>query len=60
MCKLPSFLTTPKPNYRQFSITRFAAMLKPTAFDGKNFMTWKAKMVLWFTVMHCYHVDVTP
>jgi hypothetical protein len=31
-------------------------MLKPTAFDGKNFMTWQTKMELWLTVMHCYHV----
>jgi hypothetical protein len=46
MCKLPSFLTIQKPNYMQFSVTGFAAMLKPTAFDGKNFMTWKAKIVL--------------
>jgi hypothetical protein len=30
--------------------------VKPTAFNGKNFITWKAKMVLWLTAMHCYHV----
>jgi hypothetical protein len=26
MCKLPSFLTIQKPNFRQFSITGFAAV----------------------------------
>jgi hypothetical protein len=56
MRKLSKFLTIQKPNFRQFSVTGFAAVLKPTAFDGKNFMTWKAKMVLWLTAMHCYHV----
>jgi hypothetical protein len=55
MCKLHSFLTIQKPNYRQFSITGFAVVLKTTAFDGKSFMTWKEKMVLWLTAMHCYH-----
>jgi hypothetical protein len=56
MYKFPIFLTIKKPNYRQFSVAGFTAVLKPTAFDGKNFMTWKAKMVLWLTVMHFYHV----
>jgi hypothetical protein len=56
MRKLSRFLTIEKSNFRQFSVTGFAAVLKPTAFDGKNFMTWKAKMVLWLTAMHCYHV----
>jgi hypothetical protein len=40
----------------QFFIIGIDAVLKPTAFDGKNFMTWKTKMVLWLTAMHCYHV----
>jgi hypothetical protein len=56
MCKLRSFLTIQKPNYRPFSITGFVVVLKTTAFDGKSFMTWKEKMVLWLTAMHCYHV----
>jgi hypothetical protein len=38
MRKLSRFLTFQKPNYMQFSVTGFAAVLKPTAFDGKNFM----------------------
>ena len=24
-------------------------------FDGKNFMIWRAKMVLWLTAMNYYH-----
>jgi hypothetical protein len=56
MRKFSKFLTIQKPKFRQFFVTGFAAVLKQTAFDGKNFMTWKAKMVLWLTVMHCYHV----
>ena len=36
--KLPKFLTIQKPNVRQFSVSGFAAALKPNNFDGKNFM----------------------
>jgi hypothetical protein len=39
MRKFSIFLTIQKPNYRQFSVTGFAVVLKPTAFDGKHFMT---------------------
>jgi hypothetical protein len=56
MINLSIFLTVQNPDFRKFSVTRFDVVLKPTTFDGKNFMTWKAKMVLWLTVMHCYHV----
>ena len=52
---MPKFLTFQKPNVRQFSISGFATALKPNNFDGKNFMVWRAKMVLWLTVMNCYH-----
>ena len=52
---MPKFLTIQKPNNRQFSVSGFAAALKPNNFDGKNFMIWRAKMVLWLTVMNCYH-----
>ena len=44
--KMPIFLTIQKPNVRQFSVSGFAAALKPNNFDGKNFMIWRAKMVL--------------
>ena len=36
--KMPKFLTIQKSNVRQFSISGFAAALKPNNFDGKNFM----------------------
>ena len=53
--KMPKFLTIQKPNVRQFSVSGFAAALKPNNFDGKNFMIWRGKMVLWLTTMNCYH-----
>ena len=53
--KMPNFLTIQKPSVRQFSVSGFAAVLKPNNFDGKNFMIWRAKMVLWLTAMNCYH-----
>jgi hypothetical protein len=36
--KMPNFLTIQKPKVRQFSVSGFAAALKPNIFDGKNFM----------------------
>ena len=53
--KMPKYLTIQKPNNRKFSVSGFAAALKPNNFDGKNFMIWCAKMVLWLTAMKCYH-----
>ena len=52
---MPKFLTIQKPNVRQFSVSGFAPALKPNNFNGKNFMIWYAKMVLWLTAMNCYH-----
>ena len=52
--KMHKFLTIQKPNNRQFSVSGFAAALKPNNFDGKNFMIWRAKMVLWLTAVG-YH-----
>ena len=49
---MPKFLTIQKLNVRQFSISGFAAALKPNNFDGKNFMIWRVKMVLWLTAMN--------
>ena len=46
--KMPKFLTIQKPNVRQFSVNGFAVALKLNNFDDKNFMIWRAKMVLWF------------
>jgi hypothetical protein len=53
--KLSKSLTIQKPNIRQFSLSGFAATLKPNQFDGKNFMIWRARMELWLTAMNCYH-----
>ena len=53
--KMPKFLTIQKPNIMYFSVSGFAAALKPNNFDGNNFMIWHAKMVLWLTAMNCYH-----
>jgi hypothetical protein len=53
--KLSKSLTIQKPNIRQFSLSGFAAALKPNQFDGKNFMIWRARMELWLTAMNCYH-----
>ena len=53
--KMPNYLTIQKHNLRQFSVSGFAAVLKPNIFDGKNFMIWCAKMVLWLTAMNCYY-----
>ena len=54
--KLPKFLTIQKPDIRQFSVSGFAAALKPNNFDGINYKIWRAKMVLWLTAMNCYNV----
>ena len=52
---MSNYLTIQKPNVRQFFVNGFAAALKPNNFDGKNFMIWRVKMVLWLTTMNCYH-----
>jgi hypothetical protein len=54
--KLSKYLTIQKPNIRQFSLSGFAASLKPNALDWKKFMIWCARMELWLTTMSCYHV----
>ena len=52
---MPKFLTIQKPNNRQFSVSGFFCCFEDKYFDGKNFMIWHAKMVLWLTAMNCYH-----
>ena len=51
--KMPIYLTIQKPNIRQFSVSGFAAALKPNNFDGRNFMIWRAKMGV---VVDCYEL----
>ena len=45
-----------KPDFRNFSATGFAVALKPNVFDGTNYKRWRAKMILWLTIMNIYHV----
>ena len=44
------FPSIQKPD-RSFSVVGFAAALKPHAFDGSNYKTWKARALLWLTAM---------
>ena len=54
---MPKFLTIQKLVIRQFSVSSFAAMLKPSVpFDGTSHKRWRSKMILWLTAMHCFHV----
>jgi hypothetical protein len=53
--KLSKFLTIQKRNISQFSLSGFAAALKPNQFDENNFIIWRAWMELWLTAMNCYH-----
>jgi hypothetical protein len=53
--KLLKYLTIQRSSVRQFSISGFAASLKPSPFDGKNYMIWHAKMELRCTAMSCFH-----
>jgi hypothetical protein len=53
---MPSFLTIQKPDIRHFSVSGFAAALKPSEpFDGTFYKIWHSKMILWSTTMNCYH-----
>jgi hypothetical protein len=53
--KLSKSQTIQKSNIRQFSLSGFAAALKPNQYDEKNFMIWRAWMELWLTAMNYYH-----
>ena len=52
---MSKFLTIQKPNIRNFSVSGFAATLKPDHFDGSNYKRWRVRMILWLTTMSCYH-----
>ena len=54
--KMSKFLTIQKPDIRHFSVSGFAAALKPDLFDGSNYKRWRARMILWLTAMSCYDV----
>jgi hypothetical protein len=54
--KMPISLTIQKPDIRHFSVSGFAAALKPSEpFDGTFYKRWRSKMILWLTAMNCYH-----
>jgi hypothetical protein len=51
------FLTIQKSDIMHFSVSDFAAALKPSEpFDGTFYKRWRSKMILWLTAMNCYHV----
>jgi hypothetical protein len=46
-------LTIQKPDIRHFSVSGFAAALKPSEpFDGTFYKRWHSKMILWLTAMN--------
>jgi hypothetical protein len=52
---MPFSLTIQKPNIRHFSVSSFAAALKPSEpFDGTFYKRRHSRMILWLTVMNCY------
>jgi hypothetical protein len=54
--KMPISPTIQKPDFRHFSISCFAAALKPSEpFDGTFYKRWHSKMILSLTAMNCYH-----
>jgi hypothetical protein len=53
---MPKFLIIQKPDIRHFSVSGFAAVLKPSEpFDGTFYRRWCSKMILWLKAMNCYH-----
>ena len=54
---MPISLTIQKTDIRHFSVSGFAAALKPSdePFDGTFYKRWRSKMILWLTAMNCYH-----
>jgi hypothetical protein len=54
--KMHISLTIQKPDIRHFSVSGFAAALKPSEpFDGTFYKRWRSKMILWLTTINCYH-----
>jgi hypothetical protein len=48
--------TFQKSDIRHFSVSSFAAALKPSEpFDGTFYKRWRSKMILWLTAMNCYY-----
>ena len=57
ICRFMTKFSTIQKLDRYFSVVGFAASLKPHAFDGSNYKRWKARALLWLTVMHCFFVS---
>jgi hypothetical protein len=54
--KIPISPTIQKPDIRHFSVSGFAAALKPSElFDETFYKRWRRMMILWLTAMNCYH-----
>ena len=52
--KLLIFPTIQKPYYRQFTLSGFAASMRPPMFEGIHYKRWRVRAVLWFQTMRCY------
>jgi hypothetical protein len=54
--KMHISLTIRKPYIRHFSVSDFAAALKPSEpFDRTFYKRWCSKMILWLTATNCYY-----
>jgi hypothetical protein len=54
--KMPISQTIQKPDFRHYSLSDFATVLKPSEpFDGIFYKRGHSKMILWLTAMNCYH-----
>jgi hypothetical protein len=54
--KMPICPTIQKSDVRHFSVSGFAAVLKPSGpFEGTFYKRWHSKIILCLTVMNCYH-----
>jgi hypothetical protein len=55
--KLPSFLTIQKPEFvNSFSVSSFAASIKPPPFHSSNYKYWQERLILWLTLSRVIHV----
>ncbi|XP_066167044.1 uncharacterized protein [Oryza sativa Japonica Group] len=57
ICRIITKFPTIQKLDRSFLVVSFAASLKPHAFDGSNYKKWKARALLWLTVMQCFFVS---
>jgi hypothetical protein len=54
--KMHISLTIQKPDIKHFSVSGFAAALKPSEpFDETFYKRWRSKMILFLTAMNSYH-----